>query len=805
MKRKTSVSLVLVAIFCFCVSTIFAQHQLSGIVKDRADGSPVSYATAALLQTDSSVITGVMSNDMGHFVISNVNPGNYLLQVSFIGYQVEYLRVNVPSQSDLGEISLAEDVNMLGEVVVTSRRTLVEQRLDRIVVNVGGNMITSGRNINDLLKQMPGLVVDEDGNVKLNGRPATVYIDGRPTRLPADQVAQMLKGMMGDVVDRVELIDNPSSRYEAGMGGALVNIRLRRDASLGLNGTIQAGAGFTDYDFASLGGLNLNYRTQKLNIFANYGYNKFPWHSDMNQLRNYGGITPLTYDQHTWIEQFMQFHNLRAGVDWFVAPKHTIGFLFNGSHNNTDVDFDSQAAIFQTGTSKIDSTILSDASRTNTNSSQMYNLNYRFDGDKSGVVTADLDYGRVHDKQSQNMRSRYLDADGSVLRSPTEFQYGGPRDIDILSFKLDYAKPLTDKSNMEAGIKTGQTVTDNEIVYENMIGGQWEFDPSQSNRFKYTEQISAAFVTYNYSFDKFSAMAGLRAEYTSIKGESPTTDTTFTRSYLDWFPSAYLQYQIDEKQALNLSYSRKITRPGYSLLNPFRSYSDPFTYFSGNPDIKPAYQNTAVLRYNNGGYSANLSYSALSDIFQQDYVQDDVNRTMGVVQRNIGKRQQFTLGVNAPFKVAKWYGLNLYSEASYVMADTRHSGEKFQKNYISTVVNLNHNITFSPTFRASMQMMWMKPTYFGIMKLNDSWGVYAQLEKTFMDQRLSLSLSGNNIFNSMNNGIGEMKLGNVNQTVRQYNYDRQVMLTVRYNFGSQQIRGARNRSVGIVEEMGRAR
>ena len=201
---------------CMSFSGIYAQHQLSGTVKDGADGSLLPYATAALLRPDSSAITGVTTGDDGKFALTNVAAGDYLLQVSFIGYNKEYRSVNIPTQSELGEIILSESANRLDEVVITGQRALVEQRLDRIVVNVSGNIITSGININDLLKRLPGLVVDKDGNVKLNGRPATVHIDGQPTRLPAEQIALMLNGMMGDAVDRVELIDNPSSRYEAG-------------------------------------------------------------------------------------------------------------------------------------------------------------------------------------------------------------------------------------------------------------------------------------------------------------------------------------------------------------------------------------------------------------------------------------------------------------------------------------------------------------------------------------------------------------------------------------------------------------
>lgn len=794
-----------VILFCFNLTTLSAQHRLSGFVKDKTDDSPVPYATAALMRTDSSMVTGVMVADDGRFTIENVAPGNYLLQVSFIGYEKAYRRLNVPGESDLGEIFVSESSNLLNEVVVTSKRTLVEQRLDRIVVNVSGNMITSGRNVNELLKQLPGLIFDENGSARLNGREAVVYIDNRPTNLPAEQVAKMLSGMMGDMVDRVELIDNPSSRYEAGMSAAIVNIRLRRNASLGLNGTAQAGAGFTEDDFASLGGINLNFRTRELNIFANYGYNDIPSRNNMSQIRNYGGSSPLTYDQYTKFKQTIPVHTLRAGIDWFIAPNQTIGALFNGTFYTLDIDAVSKADVSRRGVSKIDSTIRSDSWQTAKNRSEMYNLNYRLDGDKKGVLTVDLDYGRVHNEQSQNIQSRYLDADGGVMRPSTEFRYSGPRDIDILSFKFDYAKPLSEKANLETGVKIGQTKTDNEILYETLNDSQWNIDPSQSNRFKYTEQISAAYVTYNHSFGKFSTMAGLRAEYTSVKGNSPTMDTTFTHSYLDWFPSAYLQYQINEKQMLNLSYSRKISRPGYYMLNPFRFYADPFTYSSGNPDLKPSYSNTAALRYNIGGYSANLSYTSQSGIFEQDYIQDDVNRTMGLVQRNVGKRQLLTLGINIPAQIAKWYGMNLYAEPSYTMTDTRHSGEKFQKNYFSAFANLSHNITFSPSLRAGMQMMWMKPTYFGIVKLDDMWGINAQVEKTFWDNRMSLSLSCNDLFSTMNIVKGKMEIGNIDQRVHQDMRQRQVMLTVRYNFGSQKIRGARDRNVGIEDEMNRAR
>ena len=800
MKRRN----LFITLFSLCMLPAMAQYQLVGTIKDGTDASPVSYATAALLRSDSSIVTGMMSDLDGKFVIENVAAGNYLLQVSYIGYEKAYRHVNIPAQSDVGEIKLTVSATNLSEVVVTGRRALVEHRLDRLVVNVSGNIITSGLNIQDVLKQLPGLVVDQNGRVTFNGKPATIHIDGRPTRLPSDQVALMLSGMMGDMVDRVELVDNPSSRYEAGAGMAIINIRLKRDASLGLNGAAQMGMGFTEHDFASQGGLSLNYRSKKTNVYGNYGYINTPGHTDLYQTRGYGGTIPITYDQYSLSNDWEPSNTLRAGIDWFITPKQTIGFLFNGTFNKRDGDIAAKANIMQTGTSKVDSIELSNSKTNIKNRTQMYNLNYRLVIKEGEEITMDADYGNVYARSWQNMQRHYLDADGNEKRSPYEFQYQGPRNIDILSLKIDYEKSFSEKMRMEAGLKTGKTVTDNEILWENLINGSWETEFNQSNRFKYTERISAAYATFGYQFGKFSAMAGLRAEYTSLKGESATLDTTFTHSYLDWFPSAYAQYQINDKQVLNLSYSHRIGRPGYSMLNPFRSYVDAFTFRSGNPDLKPYYYNSITLRYGLESYSVSLSYSASNDLFVEEYIQDDVTHTMGIVQSNLGYSQGWSLRAFAPIKLTEWYTLNINTQASWYKDDTYHSGERFLNDFITAYTNLQHAFTIMPTMRANMQMIWLKTGWQGISEYKDLLYMNAQIEKSFLDRRLSLTLSCNDLFSSM---ISRTKINfvNINQTTKEDQNQRRIMLTARYNFGSQQIRGARNRSVGINEEMGRAR
>jgi hypothetical protein len=300
-------------------------------------------------------------------------------------------------------------------------------------------------------------------------------------------------------------------------------------------------------------------------------------------------------------------------------------------------------------------------------------------------------------------------------------------------------------------------------------------------------------------------MAGLRAEYTSIRGNSPTMNTSFERNYLGWFPSTYIQYEINERQGLNLSYSRKINRPSYWQLNPFRLYIDPFTFTSGNPDLNPQYQNTITLRYNLSGYSANLIYTHTSDLFQRDFVQDDTNRVMSIIPKNEGTSETLSFNVFAPIKISKWYKLNAYAQASYNMIDTRLSGEDFKKNHFEAYTSLQHQFTILPTLKANVHMDCMLPGWFGVYQTEKMWGMNVQVEKSLIDNRLNLVLSCRDIFNTNSLFVGKVNFANMNQRIRENNNSRSVMVTARYNFGSQQIRGARSRSVGIEEEIGRAR
>jgi hypothetical protein len=796
----------LLFLLAICINTYsYAQHTVIGVAKDAATGELIPYVTASLLSLDSTVVTGAIASEDGKFTIHNVAVGNYLLQVSFLGYERTFRNMSVPAQSDLGDILLSESATMLAEVVITSRRPLVEMRVDRMIVNVSSNLITAGRNINEVLRDVPGLHVDNQGSITLYGRAVIIHINGRPTRLPAAQVAQLLSGMQGDQVDRVELIANPSSRYEASDGSSIVNIQLKRDASLGVNGSVSSGIGYTEYDWLFREALNLNYRSRNINVYGNYGYNYQPIVMDVEQYKNFTAGIPVTYAQHSTSTFVAPNHTLRIGTDWFVNPKQTIGFLFTGMFGTNRSYSQGHVEISPLNIARIDSTTQSTVGSGGQGESQMYNLNYRLVTNREGEeLTADLDYGRVNVDGNQNLKNLFFDNTGSEQREKEEFRQNTVRNVDVFSFGVNYVRLFANRLQLGAGAKTGYTETDNTQLYEDLFSEQWIHNDNFSNSFSHKEQVTAAYVTYGQQWNKFSAMAGLRAEYTSTSSKSVTLDTTFSHNYIDFFPNAYLQYQIGDMHSINLSYARRIIRPNYSHLNPFRSYTDAYTYQSGNPNLKPVYQQTFILSYRYRRLIANAVYSTFKNSVNQEWVQDDETHITALIPKNNSKRTAYTIysqlsiPVSKAYTVTPWARTTLYDESSW------YSNEPFSKKFIAGEYAISNSFTILPTLRVQAYFYYILGGWGGVTKYSNNWYINTQIEKTFFENRLSVVLNCSDLFSSQMEKA-TIRFKNVDQILIQDFYPRTTVLTIRYSFGSGQIRATRNRNVGIEEEIGRAR
>ncbi|MDR2773241.1 MAG: TonB-dependent receptor [Tannerella sp.] len=802
---KVSITILGLMLFTGYLS---AQHPLTGTVKDRADNSPVAYATVALMTAaDSSIITGITTDTAGIFKMENVKPGDYLVRISYIGYETSYRNAGVPQQSDLGEIFLSESANKLNEVVVTARRPFVEQHVDRYIVNVGSHILSAGRDALDVLRHVPGVLVAPNGSITAMGHSAEIWIDGRPSRLSGDQLKMLLTSTQGETIDRVEVITNPSSRYDAAGIGGIINIRTKKGLQYGMNGSVNAGATKSRVS-GTEAGLQLNYRSSAVNLFGNYNVDRSQsWQkiSQTNSIKMPEGL--ITFDQETLgkSQTASMHHQYRLGADFFFSRNRTLGLLVNGYGTGKDISItDGNTKITPAYENVAQMTVHNQL--TQQTNRQQANANYQQIFPKTGrQLNIDLDYGRFYSKPLQSIANNYDNEAKTPVRDEEQLRHVNPQQIDIYSGKLDYTHPVWETGRLEAGVKSSRSKTDNDLLYETYVDGRWETDHNQTNHFIYTEQIHAAYLNLSKSWGKWSVQAGLRGEYTVSKGEQRTYGTVSDSSYINLFPSLFINYRPD-RHTLGISYSRRISRPSYGQLNPFEIKMDAYSYFAGNPYLTPAYTHNFQFSYSyKQNLMARLSYSHVSDLIVNAPVASGEEARYGVIPVNFGRNQSFSGMVNYRVSPAKWWTANLMVNATYA---TNNSGQAQDNEYLSRGfsynISLNNSFTLPYGFSAEISGFYLFGLKQGYFVLEPIGNISAGVRKSLLDNKLMISLNVNDLFYTYNERISA-QYGNINYKVVNDRDSRSASLSLRYSFGSKTVKASRHRTSGIEEETGRTK
>ena len=800
----------LITIFCFCAVAATAQHQLSGTVKDAADGSPVPFATAALLRSDSSVVSGAMADADGKFAIQNIATGNYILQVTFIGYERTLRNVNVPSQSDLGDITLAESAMRLQEVIISADRPLVVARTDRYVVNVSGNIQSAGRNATNILRNTPGVLVNQNGDISVLGNNVEVWIDGRPSRMTGEQLQTFLNSIQGDEIDRIEVVTNPSSRYEAEGSGGIIDIRTKKGLQFGVNGTITAGyqQGQADMENA---GISLNWRREKFNLFGNYSLtrqNFWEKPSYINILQTPEGEITLNQKATGKSKDAILYNSLRAGVDYYINANNTLGIIVNGYYVD-DVTTTLKGKTDITPTYNGVSYSTADNIQIRSLDGIQVNANYQTTFKPGQQLNLDFDYARFGSGPLQQNKNIYYDASNAMVDDIEQFRNGNPQTIDVYSAKIDYVQPVWEGARMETGAKFGQTTTDNDLKYEefNYIRNLWEVDPGQSNRFEYTEQISAAYINLSQQLGKFSLQAGLRGEYTWSEGEQKTTGEVNNKSYFDLFPTFFVNYETSQKHTFGLSYSRRLSRPNFTNLNPFEVTTDAYFFIKGNPNLMPSYTHSVQLSHTFAqGLMTRVGYSHTTDMIMQAPVEDATTQPQrtGIIYQNFGKNQNVNVMINYRKQVVKFWTTNMTVQGAYQTNTSQEASGEFTNEGTSFTAQLSNNITITPTLSAEVTGMYMSKMRYAHYIMQPQGNFSVGLRQSLLKNKMVVSLTINDIlYTSIQKGGA--KYENVNYSYVMEQDTRYVNLTLRYNFGSTTVRAARNKSTGIEEEASRAR
>jgi len=641
----------------------------------------------------------------------------------------------------------------LKEVKISGKKSFIEHKIDRTVINVDALISNAGSNALEVLEKAPGVMVDQDGKISLKGQQGVVVlIDNRPTYLSEAALTAYLKSLPSGSISQIELIPNPPARYDAAGGAGIINIRTKKSLISGWNGSINAGAGYSP-NWRHNESIDLNYRKNKFNFFTTLGYNKTDTWRDLDINRwFYDQDQQLTsaFMQSTVFRNRNKTPNIKVGMDFYVSEKTTLGFVFTGSYNSGR-NRKEVGAIATGSAGQRDSLITALNSEQSKLNSNGINFNYSHKFDSLGrELSFDLDHISYSARTDQSFANRIFNTTNNSI-SEENLVAQLPSDIAIYAAKGDYEHPLAHKAKFSAGAKTSFVNTDNTADYFIRRGDVLLVDNEKTNHFRYKENINAAYVNFSKEWKKWSIQAGLRMEQTNMKGHQLGNglrrDSSFSQHYTNLFPTVYISYKLDSaKNKLTLYYGKRIRRPYYQDLNPFIFLLDKFTYFAGNPYIRPEFAHKVDLNFNhNNKLSIDLFYNVTSSMISEVIEQEKgifISRT-----GNIGKMHFYGGSVNLNLKAGNWYTLNMYSEAVEIDFSglPGNDGNTVQSFYF--YVNPNNQFNFGRGWSAELSAMYVTPNQNAQFKKRALYNINTGVQKKILGDKGTLKFTLRDVLN----------------------------------------------------------
>nr|WP_317632218.1 TonB-dependent receptor [uncultured Flavobacterium sp.] len=796
----------------------FAQAQnvaISGKVIEKATNQPLEFASVIVVNTnDTSISDGMMTNEKGEFSL-NVKPGNYDIKIEFLGYKtVNFSNRAVTQNLNLGAIAVTEDTQLLDEVVVTVEKPLVEIKLDKKVYNVADDKTIKGGTASDVLDNVPSLAVDQDGNVSLRGNEnVKILIDGKPSGISGN-IADILKTLPADVVGKVEVITNPSARYEAEGGAGIVNIVLKKGKGQGINGSVSVTAGTPDNYRANA---NVNFKGEKYNFFTNLGYNnsKSPGNSKSNgtYLDQFGDVA-YYMDEKRDNERVRKGHNVNFGLDLYITPSitwtNTVGFRDQRGDNTFDVDYLNYDINKNLNYSRNRFSTERDENM-NFEYSTRFEKNFAKDGhklivdgnvstsrdDENSVVT-DLTEGNVN--KLLNERTKNFETQNRMIGS------------------VDYVLPIGENAQFEAGYRGSYTDLVTDFGVEALNNGIWEPNQMYNNIFQYKEKIHAFYTQYGSKINKFSYLLGLRWEDSKINVNELLSQDFNTKKYNDFFPSAFLAYELNEKSNVSVSYSRRINRPRGRMLNPFSNYSSNINLFQGNPDLDPSKTNAFDLGYMTK-FGSKVTFNTSAYFNHTENAYQFVSRESGafvdgipvILSSPINLATEYRYGVefNVGYNPYKWWrlnaNLNIFRSESkgdytYINFQNQVITQNFDNETFAANARLTSKVTLPYKIDWQTNISYRAPETRAQGKVKSETGVNMALSKDILKDKATIALNVQDLFNSRKRRM-ETNLPTVITSSEMQWRERQINLTFTYRFNKSKNERDRFRNDEMGEDM----
>jgi hypothetical protein len=797
---------LILIVFCLFSMNLVAQ-KISGVVKDDA-GKPLNGTTVSLLRAkDSATVKYSASKGNGQYQFAGINEGDYLVKITHVGFKNGFSKPVSLAGADVvvEDMVMLKTSNDLGAVVVTAKKPMVEIKADKTILNVEGTINAVGTDALELLRKSPGVQVDKDDNLSLSGKNGVrVYIDGKPSPLSGTDLAEYLKSMQSSNVEAIEIITNPSAKYEAAGNAGIINIRLKKNKSYGTNGSVNSGWGIGHYPKYNAG-ISLNNRNAKTNIYGSYNFNQ---NKGLNRMEFFRTIADSLFDQKNRMINKGTNHGYKAGIDYYVSQKSTLGVTASGTINDGEMTSLSNTPIYYQPTDSKIKTLVANNSSTSDRDNINLNANYRFADTSGRELNLDADYAQYDITSNQMQPNIYLDASGNET-SRVIYNMIAPTDINLYSFKADYEQNFK-KGKLGVGGKIGFVNTDNDFQRYNVYTNSKVLDTLRSNRFQYDENINALYVNYNRGFKGFMIQAGVRAEHTDITGQSTghkmqggnyvAYDSVFNRNYVDFFPSVAVTFNKNPKNQWGLSFSRRIDRPAYQDLNPFEFKMDEYTFMKGNTNLRPQYTNSVGIT-NSYKYKLNtrLNYSQVTDIFAQLIDTAEQSKTF-MSKQNLATQDIVSLNISYPFTYKKFSSfVNFNSSYSAYKADFGE-GRKVDTDVFTYNVFAQNSLKFGKTWTAEVSGFYSSPSIWGgTMKSRAIGGMDMGLQKQVFKNKGTIKASMSDVLKTMRwKGVSDFA-GQVMIASGRWE-SRQFKLNFSYRFGNAQVKAARQRKNAIEEE-----
>lgn len=799
-----------IALIC-CISITNAQsRKIYGNII--SGGKSVEAATVKLLKPDSSIIRQTFSDKNGAFVIDKINDGNYLLSINSVGAKVYYsqsftLDDNQPDY-DFQTIFLLEN-SKLADVVVTTKKQFIEQSIDKTIVNVDASPSNAGASAMDILEKTPGVTVDKDGNISLKGKQGVlILIDGKPTYLNAQELANYLKNLPSSMLDQFEVMTNPPAKYDAAGNSGIINIKTKKSKTKGFNTSVTIGGGMGKHAKANES-INLNYRTGKVNLFGNYSYNYNKGYQSLDIVRNFRDSATQqinsVFKQRSNMFPGYQSHNLKAGADWYVSKKTTLGVVATANFNPGTFAVNNKTDIYD-GDGNLQN--ITTTNSTSHDTWRNYGLNFNTDTklDTSGTeLSSSFDYNHYYSASNQLFDNLYFDDNGSKTNTGQTLRGYTPATINIYSGKIDYSHPFKHDLKFEAGIKSSYVKTDNLAQYDTLANNQWVNYAGRTNHFLYSENINAAYINLNKKFnDKFGAQLGLRAENTNANGNQLTTGETFKRNYTQLFPTAYLSYKLNDKNQFGLSYGRRVQRPDYGDLNPFYYFLDMYTYQVGNPYLQPQFSNNIELSHSYKNIlTTTLSYTAINNMIQQQLEQIDSIHTTYVTQTNLAKEKSYTISTSLNLPVTKWWRANVYVQGGYNIFKGYINQGILDVSGASFNSNIQNQFTLPKGWGMELSGYFNSKAVYGTMTSLPQGSLNFAMSKNVLKDKGTIKLNVRD-FLGIQQWRGVSRYQNVDVTINNHWDSRVVNLSFTYRF-SKGANAEHKQNASSDEEQGRVK